>query len=131
MKTILLPYLSALLSMLLIDAVWLTLMVKRFYTPRIGHLMSSSVSYAPAVAFYLIYVAGLTFLVLYPALREQWSLREVFARGAVIGLLAYATYDLTNQATLKNWPISITLMDMAWGAFITAAVASIAVAVSR
>jgi uncharacterized membrane protein len=131
MKMLLAAAVSSLLPMLALDALWLTTMSKRFYAPRIGHLMSESPALAPAAAFYLVYAVGLAAFVVAPAAREGGELSKTFLRGALFGLVCYATYDLTNQATLKAWPLSLTLVDMAWGAALTGTVSAIACAVVR
>jgi len=131
MKTIITAYLSSLLAMLVVDGVWLSTTIKRFYAPRIGHLMAASAKLGPAVVFYLLYVLGLALLVVLPAVRLQTGLPRVFFTGALLGLMAYGTYDLTNQATLKDWPLTVTLVDLIWGALLTAVVSSISVACTR
>lgn len=131
MKQIIVAYLTSLVSMLAIDSVWLTTMMNRFYKPRMGHLLSEKVSYAPAVIFYLLYTAGIIFLVVQPALKQSNSLLMVFLYGALLGLVCYGTYDLTNQATLKNWPSSLSIVDLAWGALLTGTVSVLAVLVAR
>lgn len=130
MKTILVPYLASLVTMLVLDGVWLSLMVNSFYKTRIGHLMGS-VSYAPAIVFYLLYNFGLLILVVRPALEAKSPLLHVFLYGALLGLVGYGTYDLTNQATLKNWPTSLTIVDLIWGALLTGTVATVAVLLAR
>lgn len=131
MKTILTAYVSCLLAMLAIDAVWLGLTIKRFYAPRIGHLMAESPRLGPAAVFYLLYVLGITVLVVIPALREQAGLLRVFLTGALLGLMAYGTYDLTNQATLKDWPLTVTVVDLCWGALLTGTVSVISAFCTR
>lgn len=126
MKTFLTAYVTSLLVMLPIDAVWLTLTGKRFYPSHIGHLLAEKPAFMPAVAFYLIYVLGLAVLVVIPAFNEARGYPETFLYGALLGLVAYGTYDLTNQATLKNWPSLVTLIDLAWGALLTGAVSALA-----
>lgn len=110
--------------MLALDAVWLTMMGDRLYRPVLGDWMRESFDLPPAIAFYLLFLSGVTFLATVPAL-QQGSWQRAAINGAVIGLVAYATYDLTNQATLTRWSMTITLVDMAWGTFLasTAAVA--------
>ncbi len=117
-----LAYLGAGLTMALLDAVWLTLASGRLYRPVIGSLMADKPDLRPAVAFYLIYLGGIVFFAVAPGLKAD-SLVKTATAGAVLGLVAYATYDLTNQATLKVWATHITLIDMAWGAFLTATAA--------
>ncbi|GAB0119662.1 DUF2177 family protein [Acidisoma sp. 7E03] len=122
MLAIVTTYAASLVVFLGLDAVWLSLMGPRLYKPLLRGLLAETVNPVPAVVFYLIYIAGILVLAIAP-----WSgspkLGPVVARGAVLGLVAYATYDLTNQATLKNWPTVITLSDLCWGAIVTAAAA--------
>lgn len=107
---------------LALDAVWLTLMAERLYRPAIGHLMREGFDLLPAALFYLAYLTGMTVLVVLPSADARGAL----ARGALFGFVAYATYDLTNQATLRDWPWHVTLADLAWGSFVTAASAAAA-----
>jgi uncharacterized membrane protein len=122
MKTFFSAYFSFLFIMLAIDAVWLTLMAKFFYSKQIGHLMAASPSLIPAMVFYLIYALGVTVLVLLPAIANQTVLFKIFCYGALLGFMAYATYDLTNQATLKDWPAIVTCVDLLWGTILTGTV---------
>ncbi|RYG15316.1 MAG: DUF2177 family protein [Caulobacteraceae bacterium] len=111
-------YGSSAIAMLALDVVWLTLMGDRLYRPVLGDWMRSRADLGAAGAFYFIFLFGLTFLAVVPALNEQsWSRAAI--NGAVFGFVAYATYDLTNQATLTRWSLHITLIDMAWGTFIS------------
>lgn len=105
---------------LALDFLWLSAMSQRLYKPLLGDLLSPTVNIAPAIAFYLIYVSGLVMLAVLPGL-ERASLMKAIVHGAALGLVAYATYDLTNQATLRTWDIKITLADLAWGTFLSAA----------
>ena len=114
----LLAFLGSGAVMAILDALWLTTVGPRLYRPAIGELLAPQPNMRAAVAFYLIYVAGIVFLAVTPALRDASALKAV-TFGAVLGLIAYATYDLTNQATLRVWPLHITLIDMAWGALLT------------
>lgn len=120
MMRYLLAYLGSGVVMAVLDAIWLTTVGPRLYRPAIGELLAPQPNMRAAVAFYLIYVAGIVVLAVTPALRDGSALKAV-TLGAVLGLVAYATYDLTNQATLRVWPVQVTLIDMAWGAFLTAA----------
>jgi len=131
MKSFLISYATAFVSMLAIDAVWLSVMAKRFYTPYIGHLLADAPRFVPAGIFYMLYIFGMVFFVVSPALANGASLLKVFLSGALLGLFAYATYDLTNQATLKSWPAIVTLVDLAWGALLTGTIAVLAVVVTR
>ena len=105
------------------DACWLTLAGPRLYRPILGPLLADKPNAGAAVAFYLIYLFGLVFLAVAPAMRTgEW--RTATLNGLVFGLAAYATYDLTNQATLSLWSTRLTLIDMAWGAAATALAAT-------
>lgn len=118
-------YAATAVIFLTLDAIWLGTMAERLYRPAIGHLMRERFAIGPAVLFYLIYVAGIVVFAIAPALAERrWQ--AALAMGALLGLLAYATYDLTNQATLKNWPWRVTLADLCWGGFVTAVSAAAA-----
>ena len=112
---------------LAMDTVWLTTMVDRLYRPAIGHLMRESPDLAAAAAFYVVYLAGSWVFAVLPS----HSARGALARGAVFGFVAYATYDLTNQATLRGWPWSLTLADLLWGSLVTATSAACAYGVRR
>jgi uncharacterized membrane protein len=100
------------------DAVWLTVMGDRLYRPVIGDLMAVKVQIVPAVLFYLIYWIGVTALATIPALKEA-SPGKAASTAAIVALVAYATYDLTNQATLKAWAWKLTISDLCWGVFAT------------
>ncbi|MEO0996416.1 MAG: DUF2177 family protein [Pseudomonadota bacterium] len=118
-------YLGALVAFLAIDSVWLGFIAAEFYRERIGHLMLAEPNFAAAAAFYLMYLAGIVYLAVAPAVRAgNW--RTALARGAALGFVAYGTYDFTNYATLTGWPLDMVLIDLVWGTFLTgtAAVAS-------
>ena len=117
-----LAYGATALSFLALDAVWLSTTVPRLYRPALGHLMRSDVDLLAAAAFYALYWLGLLVFAVMPASRT----RPAAARGALFGLIAYATYDLTNQATLIGWPWRVTLLDLCWGAFASAVACAIA-----
>ena len=103
---------------LALDAIWLTLMADRLYRPALGHIMLERFALAPAIAFYAIYILGVVVFAVAPALRQRhWP--GALGMGALLGLMAYATYDLTTQATLKGWPWPVTLADLCWGTAVT------------
>jgi uncharacterized membrane protein len=131
MKTFIIAYLSVILPMLAIDGVWLATMSKRFYAVRLGPLMKASPKLAPAAVFYLLYTLGVALLVAVPAVDHHTALIKVFFYGALLGLVAYGTYDLTNQATLKDWPMTVTVVDLVWGALLTGTVSVISVSLTR
>jgi uncharacterized membrane protein len=118
-------YVITLVVFLALDAVWLTTMAPLLYRPAIGHLMLDDFEPLPAFAFYLLYVIGIVTFAVMPGLARA-SAGSALARGALFGLVAYATYDLTNQATLRGWPWVVTLADLCWGSFVTAAAAAAA-----
>lgn len=99
---------------LIIDAVWLGLIAKNMYKNKIGHLMANKPNWVAAVVFYLFYIVGLTFFVIQPAISMQ-SISHAILAGLFFGAITYATYDLTNMATLRDWPLSLTIIDIVWG----------------
>lgn len=104
-----------------IDAVWLTVVANAFYKREIGGLLLPKPKLGAAVVFYVIYVVGIVTFVVTPAIeRQSWGWAA--GLGALLGLFAYATYDLTNRATIKGFPLKVVLVDMAWGTFLTATV---------
>jgi uncharacterized membrane protein len=117
-------YVAALVTLCAVDGVWLTAMLGT-YRRALGDLLAATPAFVPAALFYLLYAVGVVALVVLPSVTErQRSL--VTARGAVFGLVAYGTYDLTNQATLRDWPAWLTMLDMAWGTVLTAVAATLA-----
>lgn len=113
-------YLVTALAFLALDSLWLGSMAERLYRPAIGHLMAERFALAPAALFYGIYVGGIVFFAIAPALEARRPLLAALGHGALLGLVAYATFDLTNQAVLKDWPWHVTLADLAWGSCVTA-----------
>lgn len=107
-----------------VDFIWLSTMAERLYRPLIGGVMAERASLAPALLFYVIYLSGIVFFAVAPAL-ERGTWQRATIGGAVLGFVAYATYDLTNQATLRVWDSRLTAIDMAWGAFATAFAATV------
>ncbi|MGV1761826.1 DUF2177 family protein [Rhizobium sp. P44RR-XXIV] len=122
MKTYIVAYLSTLIVFVAIDFIWLSVMADRLYRPMLGDLLAPNFQLAPAIAFYLIYAAALTFLAVRPGLTFG-SLGTAVLYGAVFGFAAYATYDLTNQSTLRNWSTTLTIADLLWGTFLSAVAA--------
>ena len=118
-------YGAALVAMLAPDAVWLTFAGPTLYRPALGDLLADGFSPVPAILFYLLYGVGLV------VLSQAASVAGSAARGALFGLCAYGTYDLTNQATLRHWPTYLTLADLAWGTALTTFVAVVAALVRR
>lgn len=114
-------YLIALPVFLIIDMVWLVLVARNFYQKQIGFLMRTDVNWIAAIIFYLLFISGLVVFVLTPAAgKHSWSHALIY--GALFGLITYATYDLTNLATLKDWPLAVTIADLLWGTVLAASV---------
>ncbi len=107
-----------------VDAAWLVLIAKNFYTKYIGYFMAKNPNLWAALIFYLIFIAGLVFFVITPALdKKMWT--QALLTGMFFGLVTYATYDLTNLATVKDWPLIVTIVDLIWGMFVSATVSVI------
>ena len=123
-------FLIALPTFLIIDIIWLSLVAKNLYKEHLGFIMGSSVNWYAAGLFYLLFIAGLVFFVIEPAVTKGSYLYALLA-GAFFGLITYATYDLTNLATLKDWPIQITIIDLIWGSFVSLSVAVIAYGIAK
>ena len=115
---------------LLIDMVWLTLIAKGLYARLLGYLMAPRANLVAALIFYLLFVLGLQHFVVGPALAAG-SWQAALLNGLFFGLVTYATYDLTNLATVKDWPVLITVIDLAWGSAVSAATAWIGYTVIR
>jgi len=107
-------YPATAVAFLVLDGLWLGTVAAKLYRPRLGELLAAEVSWPPAIAFYVLYVAGLVAFGVAPALDAgRWTTALVW--GAAFGFFCYATYDLTNQATLRGWSTTVTLVDIAWG----------------
>ncbi len=122
MKTIYL-YLLIIPVFFAIDMIWLGLAARGFYRNNLGHLLRPDVNWAAAIVFYLLYIAGIMIFAIMPALEDN-SLRHAVLFGGLFGFFAYATYDLTNLATLKGWPLNVAVVDIIWGIVLTASVAA-------
>ena len=116
-------YAATAAAFLVLDALWLGWIAKDFYFSRLQGLIHDSPRLVPAGIFYALYIVGIIVFCIEPAIKSN-TLKHAIAYGALFGFLAYATYDMTNLATLKNWPLSVALVDMAWGAVLTATAAS-------
>jgi uncharacterized membrane protein len=112
-------YLAALAVFAIVDFVWLGVVAKSFYREGIGHLMAPRISLSVAVVFYIVYVAGLLVFAIEPSLRPGGSWVGAAIAGAALGFFCYATYDLTNLATLDRWPLGLSVVDMAWGTLLS------------
>jgi uncharacterized membrane protein len=105
-------------------------MADSLYRQRLGELLAPEFRLAPAIGFYVLYLFGVTWFAIAPAMTDGgW--RKATLNGALLGLVAYGTYDLTNQATLRIWPVLVTLLDLLWGAFLTATSAAVGYAATR
>jgi uncharacterized membrane protein len=106
-----------------IDMLWLGFAARSFYKKHLGYILSPEVNWPAAIAFYLMYIVGIIFFAVRPALEAE-SLSRALLIGAFFGFITYATYDLTNLATLKDWPLTVVIVDIAWGTVLCALVAS-------
>lgn len=116
-------YPAVLVTVVALDLLWIGVIMSDFYRVKLGHLMSGNVVWGAAVVFYLLFAAGLTYFAVLPGMNGG-SLIKVFILGSFLGLIAYATYDLTNHATLKDWPLIVTVVDIMWGSFLSGAAAA-------
>jgi uncharacterized membrane protein len=116
-------YVSTAVVFFALDYLWLTRIAIGFYRQHIGGLLLASPNFAAAGIFYLFYVVGLIYFAVMPAM-SVGSVVTALVNGALLGLLAYGTYDMTNLATLKGWSLQVSLVDMAWGAFLSATAAA-------
>ncbi len=107
-------YLIALVIFVIIDGIGLGFIAKDLYRKELGHLLASNPNWTAAIIFYLLFLVGLVYFVINPGIEKE-SIMTVVISGALFGLLTYATYDLTNLATLKEWPLKITIIDLIWG----------------
>lgn len=114
-------YLATLIAFFAIDMVWLGFVARTFYRKYLGFIMSPNPNWLAAIIFYLLFIVGILVFVVLPGL-ESGSLQATLLRAALFGLITYATYDLTNLATLKDWPITVTIVDLAWGTVLSTAV---------
>ena len=103
------------------DMLWLGVVAKNFYTKQIGFLTTPKVNWVAAILFYLLFLAGLVVFVIAPAVEKDSWVRALML-GALFGLITYATYDLTNLATLKDWPLALTVVDLTWGVVLAGSV---------
>jgi len=117
-------FLIALPVFFVIDMFWLVLVAKKFYQSQIGFLMKPDINWLAAIIFYLLFITGLVIFVISPAVeKHSWVHALIF--GALFGLITYATYDLTNLATLKDWPLLVTVVDLIWGTVLAASISGI------
>ncbi|MCX7304822.1 MAG: DUF2177 family protein [Hyphomicrobiales bacterium] len=123
-------YLATGIAFLAIDSIWLMTMADRLYRPLLGDLLTETFNVVPAILFYIIYIAGIVIFAVRPAWASgRWKTAALF--GALFGFCAYATYDLTNQATIKDWPALITVADLCWGTVLSALAATVGFVATR
>ncbi|WP_202369379.1 DUF2177 family protein [Pseudomonas sp. MWU318] len=127
MKKALIAYGATLLVFLLLDGIWLGVLMAPIYRELLGSLMLEKPLLVPAAVFYCLYVFGCVLFVVLPAASLQWAAKM----GALLGLVAYGTYDLTNWATLRGWSVQVSLLDWAWGTFATAVACSVGFLVAK
>ena len=117
-------FLIALPVFFAVDLVWLIFVARSFYQKQIGFLMKPDINWSAAIIFYLLFIAGLVTFVISPAVdKHSWVHAILF--GALFGLITYATYDLTNLATIKGWPLLVTVVDLTWGSVLAASISVI------
>ncbi len=130
MNTTVVSYIACLLVLLGLDMIWLTTTREALYEPAIGSLLAAKPNYAAIAVFYLLYPTGVVFFAIQPGLADgEWP--EALLKGALFGFFCYATYDLTNMATLKTWSLTITLADIAWGTILTGTSAAASFFITR
>jgi uncharacterized membrane protein len=129
MREAIIAYIFAILVMAGLDFVWLSLTADPIYHRALGAVMAEKANMTAAAAFYIIYLVGVVVFAIMPAL-ESGDWRSALIRGALFGFFTYATYDLTNLATLKVWSLKVSLIDMAWGTFVTGTAASASAAIT-
>jgi len=123
-------YFATLIAFLAIDMVWLGLVARTFYRNYLGFLMTPTINWIAALLFYLMFILGILVFVVVPGLREN-SLKATLLRAALFGLVSYATYDLTNLATVKDWPVVISVVDMTWGTVLSVMVSYVSFMVGK
>ena len=123
-------YFATLVAFFLIDMVWLGLVARTFYRKHLGFLLAPATNWIAALIFYLLFILGILVFVIVPGLQDH-SLKTTLLRAALFGLVTYATYDLTNLATVKNWPLLITVVDLAWGTVLSMAVSYVGFMVGK
>ncbi len=130
MTRMLVAYVATLILFCFCDFVWLGWIAKDYYQSQLGGMLLAQPNWAAAIAFYALYAAGVVLFCIAPAL-DAGSMGKAALLGALLGALAYATYDLSNLATLKGWPVVLALVDIAWGAFVTALAATAGYQITR
>ncbi len=117
-------YAVAVATFLVIDLFWLGVVARSFYQAQLGHLMRPNVNWAAAIVFYLVFVVGIVILAVWPAI-DRRSLGHAVLLGALLGLVTYAAYDLTNLATLDGFPLKVVVVDMVWGTVLCGTISAV------
>ncbi|HWD13221.1 MULTISPECIES: DUF2177 family protein [Pseudochrobactrum] len=123
LKQAIIAYTTTAIVFFVVDFIWLSKMTSLFYRPRMANILMDQPNFTVAGLFYLVYVGGIIYFAVIPALNSNSWLTAVI-NGAILGLIAYGTYDMTNLATLKNWSLSVSIVDMVWGLLLTAMASS-------
>lgn len=117
-------YFISLLTFFIVDMFWLGLIAKNFYSKYLGFIMTKEINWVAAIIFYLLFIIGLVVFVIIPGI-EAKSITKTISLAMLFGLITYATYDLTNLATLKNWPLNVTIIDLIWGMTLSTIVSTV------
>jgi uncharacterized membrane protein len=131
MKDALQALMATLGVMAVFDAIWLGVVAKSFYKKYIGFIMADKPVWSAAILFYVIFAVGLSYFVIHPAWQQSWPTGKLIVSAGLFGLVTYATYDLTNQATLKNWPATVTVVDLVWGTILATLTSTLAVSILK
>ena len=123
-------YFATLIAFFAIDMVWLGFVARTFYRKHLGFLMAPKPNWLAAIIFYLLFIVGVVVFVVVPGLDDD-SLKTTLLRAALFGLITYATYDLTNLATVKDWPVLVTVVDLTWGVVLSVAVSCVGFLVGK
>ncbi|MEP2667889.1 MAG: DUF2177 family protein [Cyclobacteriaceae bacterium] len=127
---LIISYLLTAIVFFAIDLLWLGVVAKGLYNKYLGNLLSDQVNWTAAIIFYLLFIVGIFIFAILPAV-DKASLSKAIVMGALFGFFTYATYDLTNLATLKGWPLTIVFIDITWGAVLTATVSAAGYTITR
>jgi len=123
-------YFAALITFFAIDLIWLSLVARAFYRKYLGFLMAPRPNWLAAIIFYLLFILGILVFVVVPGLKDN-SLTTTLLRAALFGLITYATYDLTNLATIKDWSLLVTVVDITWGTVLSVIVSLVSFMIGR
>lgn len=123
-------YLATLVTFFVIDMIWLGLLARTFYRKHLGFLLAPDPNWIAAIVFYLLFILGILVFVVVPGVEDD-SLKTTLLHAALFGLITYATYDLTNLATVKDWPLLVTVVDLAWGIVLSVIVSLVSFGVGK